>query len=85
MVEQVDAADLKSVSERSAGSIPARSIPQIEVTMSFKNGDLVRHKTTGAIMLITTEAKNNFFGVKQIKGNLKGEDWVIACDSLTDM
>jgi len=36
-------------------------------------------------MLITTEAKNNFFGVKQIKGNLKGEDWVIACDSLTDM
>jgi hypothetical protein len=53
--------------------------------MSFKKGDLVRHKTTGAILLITTEAKNNFFGVKQIKGNLKREDWVIACDSLTDM
>ena len=56
----------------------------------FKKGDIVKHSRTNAIMIVTdthpqssgSRYANGFIGVRQLKGELKGDDWFIASDAL---
>jgi hypothetical protein len=58
--------------------------------MAFKKGDLVKHINSGAILIVTgekrmtrtTEYLESFIGVRQLKGNLKGDNWFMASDTL---
>jgi hypothetical protein len=56
----------------------------------FKKGDIVKHSRTNTIMIVTdnqpqtsdSKYPQNFIGVRQLKGELKSNDWFIASDAL---
>jgi len=56
----------------------------------FKKGDLVKHTSSGAILIVTGEKHmtrttgylDSFVGVRQLEGKLKGDNWFIASDTL---